>query len=104
MTLEEFFTELESIPLVRTSSGLIRTPLVPGEFRVCPVCAVANKKLGTNHYTVDFDMAAAAINLPIADARAIATAADITSFHETEKLEPVIRRRLLRLVDKKEAA
>jgi len=93
----EFLMELRRLKLDWSliNGGKIRGHQRPGGMfetwlvYVCPICAVANVTMGT-HLKDGYVPAAYALGLPVAEAKAIADAADHAAGHDE-----LMRRRLL---------
>lgn len=88
MTEKEFWDILNKIPGWYNDNGLIRRKArVCGRMQtVCPICAVANKKLRKAIYSIGFMTASTAINLPPSVADKIASAADYQQSYTRRKL------------------
>lgn len=89
MTEKEFWTILSKIPgWHRNENGTIRrkTRVLGKTNEVCPVCAVANKKLRMNAYTCEAWSAGAAIKLDPGIIDKVVCAADYEQSYTRRKL------------------
>lgn len=89
MTEKEFWTILGQIKgWYRNEDGVIRkNGRVCDRYQdICPVCAVANKKLGKAIYSIGYMTASVAINLPLSIATKIAEGADWRQSYTRRKL------------------